>query len=298
MTEKDIDTIRNEWISKDKVWKLLGFFSSLRLQQGWKAAESNPDILKNAEWDYCIERMRQYYKPTENHIIRNFEFRQIMQLPNETFRAFCNRVEAAGKTCTFCNCKKNCVAEEFAIRDQTVIGTINEVICEKAMLKNWNLQELCQNGMKNESAAAGEERISGGVINKISPYKFSNLKRNNNSKTKDEKKKCYRCGVPFKPKHTKECKTINSKCLNCNKIGHFAKVCQQKSVKVVDEKTSEESESENDTYQLNIGKIKVSQNVPKFNVPMKHDFTKHLFINNGVVKILKTTEKMLITRLV
>ena len=39
---------RNEWISKDKVRKLLGFFSSLRLQQDWKAAESNPDILKNA----------------------------------------------------------------------------------------------------------------------------------------------------------------------------------------------------------------------------------------------------------
>ena len=48
LTEKDIDTIRNEWISKDKVRKLLGFFSSLRLQQDWKAAESNPDILKNA----------------------------------------------------------------------------------------------------------------------------------------------------------------------------------------------------------------------------------------------------------
>ena len=82
LSEKDIDTIRNEWISRDKVRKLLGFFSSLRLQQDWEAAESNPDILKNAEWDYFIERMRQHYKPTENQIILNFEFRQIMQLPN------------------------------------------------------------------------------------------------------------------------------------------------------------------------------------------------------------------------
>ena len=48
IAEKDIEIIRNEWISKDKVRKLLGFFSSLRLQQDWKAAESNPDILKNA----------------------------------------------------------------------------------------------------------------------------------------------------------------------------------------------------------------------------------------------------------
>ena len=115
LSEKDIDTIHNKWISKDKVGKPLGFFLLLRLQQDWKAAELNPEILKNAEWDYFIEQMRQYYKPTENHIIQNFEFQQIMQLANETFGAFCNCVEAAGKTCTFCNCIKNCSAEEFAI---------------------------------------------------------------------------------------------------------------------------------------------------------------------------------------
>ena len=74
LSEKDIETVCNEWISKDKVRNLLGFFSSLRLQQDWKAAESNPEILKNAERDYFIERMRQYYKPTENQIIQNFEF--------------------------------------------------------------------------------------------------------------------------------------------------------------------------------------------------------------------------------
>ena len=51
---------------------------------------------------------------------------------------------------------------------------------------------------------------------------------------------------------------------------------------------SEESENENYT-QLNIWKIKVSQNVPKFNIPTKHDFTKNLFINNQIVKILIDT---------
>ena len=40
--------------------------------------------------------------------------------------------------------------------------------------------------------------------------------------------------------------------MNCGKIGHFTKVCQQKSVQVVDDKTSEQSENENDAYQLNI----------------------------------------------
>ena len=35
--------------------------------------------------------------------------------------------------------KRNFSAEEFAIHDQIVMGT---VICENPMLKNWDLQEL------------------------------------------------------------------------------------------------------------------------------------------------------------
>ena len=141
--------------------------------------------------------MRQYYKPTENQIIRNFEFRQIMQFPNGTFGAFCNFVEASRKTRTFCNCKKNCSAEEFAIRDQIVIGTNNEVIREKDMLKNWHLQELRKNGMKYESAAIGEEKMLGGALNKTSPYSFRNLKKNNNPKKNDEKKKMLQMWFTF-----------------------------------------------------------------------------------------------------
>ena len=42
---------------------------------------------------------------------------------------------------------------------------------------------------------------------------------------------------------------------------------------------NDEKGSENETYQLNIWKIKLSQNVPKFNIPNKYYFKKHLFIN-------------------
>ena len=50
------------------------FFSSPRLQQDWKAAEPNPELLTNAEMDYFLEKMRLYYKHSENQIIQNFEF--------------------------------------------------------------------------------------------------------------------------------------------------------------------------------------------------------------------------------
>ena len=52
------------------------------------------------------------------------------------------------------------------------------------MLKNWNLQELRQNGIKYESAAAGEERISGEALNKLSSKSYRSIKKNNSPKKK------------------------------------------------------------------------------------------------------------------
>ena len=79
--------------------------------------------------------MREYYKPTENFIIRNYEFCRLSHMPNQTFFTFCSRVEVAGKT-----------------------WATNDTLREKAILKDWNLIDLGTNGMKYESAVAGEEK--------------------------------------------------------------------------------------------------------------------------------------------
>ena len=105
------------------------------------------------------------------------------------------RVEAAGKTCTFCECDSDCSAEEYVIGDQIVIGTTNETIRGKAMIKNWKLAELRQKGMKYASAAAGEEKISGSDVNKVGAYSYQRVE---NKKTKLSTKKCYRYSSPFK----------------------------------------------------------------------------------------------------
>ena len=57
-------TLIDMWVSKDKVRKMLGFFSSLRFQQDWKAAKTATDT--EPTWNDFLTRMRAYYKPTEN----------------------------------------------------------------------------------------------------------------------------------------------------------------------------------------------------------------------------------------
>ena len=45
--------------------------------------------------------MKEYYRPTENLTLKNFNFRAITQNQVETFPAFCNRVNKETKHCNF-----------------------------------------------------------------------------------------------------------------------------------------------------------------------------------------------------
>ena len=77
-------------------------------------------------------------------------------------------------------------AKEYAIRDQIVIVTTNGNICEKLWLNpwleklrksyDWNLANLCQKGMKYESAAAGEEETSVFEVNKVGAYSYQRIR--------------------------------------------------------------------------------------------------------------------------
>ena len=80
------------------------------------------------------------------------------------------------------------------------------------MIKNWKLPELRQKGMKYESTAAGEEKISSCKVNKVGTYSYQRIK---NEKTKLPTEKCCRCNSPLSTKHIKECKALKAKCKVC-----------------------------------------------------------------------------------
>ena len=126
LVHTDIEFMKKRGSRKTK--KLLGCFATTRLIHDRKTLEPNEVLSRDCTWDHLLRKLRSYYKPTENPIIRNVEFRQLVQVTNEIFSAFCNRVEAAGKTCTFCKRDRDCSTEEYAIRDQIVTGTTNKKI--------------------------------------------------------------------------------------------------------------------------------------------------------------------------
>ena len=268
-------------------------------EQDWKAAEPNP-ALRDCDWETFLKKMRDFYKPTENTTLRNYEFHQLTQNHGETFRAFCNRIEKEGKTCHFCDCPGaiNCNAEKLAIRDQIVIGTNNEKIREKALFEGWNLESVRQEGMNIESAATGKDTIANAQVNKVGSYSYKNLAKGNNKQDFRKKKKCFRCGEDFSMEHLRVCAGKNHKCKNCHKPGHLESVCKQ-----VNEMESSESRNQqdrhdrhdddqeaSDTYRLNVWPVKTSKSTPKFVAGRKDEtFKKRLVVNNRMAKLLCDT---------
>ena len=294
--------MRNDFISKDKVRKLLGFFATLRLQQDWKAAEPE-EANRNCSWKDFLTKMRNYYKPTENSTLRNYEFHNLMQLPRETFGAFANRVEKEGKTCSFCDCDATsaCNACEMAIRDQIVIGTNNEKIRERALLKSWKLGELRTEGLKLESASRGGETLSQSTVNKVGKYSYKNLEKFKESKHASPaktKKLCFRCGEPFFNGHMKNCAAIKARCSGCKKIGHFQSVCKSSddvnATVTAESEQNHEEEDTSDTYTLNIWRIKTCHSNPRFQANKNKDedaidFHARVLVKNKLVNMLADT---------
>jgi len=76
-----------------------------------------------ADWQTFIKSMQEYYKPTENLTLKNYQFRSLSQQLTETFPAFCNRVAKEAKHCHF-----NCEHADCTAEDQIIIGTTETTI--------------------------------------------------------------------------------------------------------------------------------------------------------------------------
>ena len=172
-------------------------------------------------WSDFVQQMKTYYRPTENPTLKHFHFRALSQGDSETFPAFGNRVEKEASHCSFKCTAADCSAESTAVRDQILIGTINNEIREQELLKSWNLTDLHKRGMHIESATKGGAAIAGDAINKVGTYSFSKLKviglpkkpqhsENMEQKTQYKQLTFYNCGYEFSTSVAKH-KLVSSK---------------------------------------------------------------------------------------
>ena len=271
--------------------KFLGIYSSRRLYSDWTMAESTEASRKTATWDVFKAKMQEYYKPTENLTLKNFQFRALAQEKDEAFIAFCNRVEKEAKHCGFKCGNADCTAESTAVRDQIVIGISCDDIREEALKSSWDLVNLRKEGMRLESAAKGASEISGDPrVNRVGKYSFKNTKKKDS--TKPEKKEriagCFFCGITGPRQdilaHAKLCPAKSSVCSKCSKKGHYAKVCPgERSTKDVQPVAAEDDVNE-PLYNVNIFRVEELDTGAR-----SGDFKVELLVNNHLDTVLADT---------
>ena len=300
ITIDQYDELKAAWKSQDMVRKALGMFSSEQLFSDWEIAQPDPNVRSNATWEAFKTTMETFYAPSDNPTLKNFQFRDLKQKDGESFPTFCIRVEKEAKSCSFKCAHGDCTAEQTAVRDQILIGTVNNKIREEALLKAWDLGTLRTEGTKLESALRGEAEIAGGVVNKVSKYSFSSLKNKQKSNTSNSGLNCYNCGEMFfgpAYRHKQTCKASSYQCKSCKRMGHFEKYCRnsrsvnQTNITREDEDVNSLSDVQNSFYNVNI--FKVSANDDKhsniWSLNKASDFNVEVVVNGSIASITADT---------
>ena len=303
----EFDGMHEAWKSRDRVNKVLGMFSAPRLYSDWEIAETNEVTRRNATWEHFKTTMEGFYAPTENTTLSHFQFRNLAQDEEESFPTFCIRVEKEAKSCHFKCQHADCTAETTAVRDQILIGTINNQVRTEALLKGWNLPDLRTEGTKIESASRSEAEISGGVINKVSKYNFSNLKNKKRAEASGGGSlTCFNCAENFKGppvRHKMHCKAKDHICDVCGRQGHLEKCCRRarKDVKQTTTNTSTDESSEDlqrvsiaqsQFYDLNIFRVNIDHNAEHDVWSLKaveSDFKVEVVINGAIDTVTADT---------
>ena len=120
------------------------------------------------------------------------------QKPSETFDVFSNRVKQEAKGCEF-SCSNTCTIRDVLIRDQIIVGTLDDDIRKMALYKQWSLKALLSEGRKLEAASFGAHMIKhewgeAEVARLRQPGKYSKKREKQNTKSEQ---RCINCSSKF-----------------------------------------------------------------------------------------------------
>ena len=107
----------------------------------------------------------------------NFLFHRTRQEPSEAYDTFVKRVTQEASGCDF-KCGDACTVKNTLIRDQIIIGMLDDNIRKKALEEQWGLDDLVAKGRKMEAAVFGAEKIKAeikqeGDVARVKPGPYS-----------------------------------------------------------------------------------------------------------------------------
>lgn len=229
------------WIQQNKRKIFLGKYSSRALQKEYEdcTTENERDAMTFTD---MVKTLKDRFKIGSNTTLANYKFHKLGQNVGESYDAFIIRVKHEANNCDFSCANAECTVRDTLIRDQIIVGTMNDEVRRCALKEQWDLQNLVNKGRSLESATKGAEIIKKeesveSFVSRTKPGKYSRKsekKKSSNfqpaSRNTDGKQRCLTCSSSTCQGKNK-CPAYELTCFDCNKKGHFrgAKACNSRS---------------------------------------------------------------------
>ena len=194
------------------------------------------------KFDIVVSKFKELCLGETNETYERFVFNSRQKNENETVDQYVTALRTLTQTCNFCNCLRDSL-----IRDRLVIG-INDNATQKKLLQDRKLTltkaiDICRSSETTKkqvkkiqaNSEANEGEINAFVNNKTETGSTGTGSTGTGRRDdrrigldrRDNKIKCKYCGTMHQRK--KElCPAFGSRCRNCGRENHFAKVCMQK----------------------------------------------------------------------
>ena len=174
--------------------------------------------------DETIHAIKRYIDGHINETVERRNFRQRYQHPGEPFDDFLVSLRDLVKTCNFCS--DACVQK--SLRDQIIEGLLDGDTIEALLQEvDLTLERAISKCRAQEAAKRQRANITDHSESVAALHEKSRDKRGNAPLT-PASPQCPGCGAKPHPGGRSQCPAYGQSCHNCQKIGHYAKVCRGK----------------------------------------------------------------------
>ncbi|XP_023806938.1 uncharacterized protein K02A2.6-like [Oryzias latipes] len=181
----------------------------------------------------AIAALRAHFTPTVNVVVERHTFRKRVQGAQEPILHYIAALRELASTCDFAN------ADDM-IRDQLVEHVADPRIRERLLLKtNLTLADAITLATQAESVNEQARSMAGiqqapvqvvttqkSACRRRQPRQHFPAKHVQKSNSTPSTRTCFRCGSEKHLANSSECQATKATCRNCNKRGHFARVCR------------------------------------------------------------------------
>ncbi|UYV79648.1 K02A2.6-like, partial [Cordylochernes scorpioides] len=193
-------------------------------------------------YETVVKKFEEHFIGKRNVIFERAQFNRRYQQDGEAVEEYIRVLHKMAENCNYGSLK------EEMIRDRIVVGVKNLQLSEKLQLEpNLTLERAIQAACQTEcvkqqqtilrSTTTQAANVDQVYEKKLPPRRFNSTNGKGDASkkskfqkwSKPEKSGCIRCGASkFHP--YKDCPAKEVKCHKCKKVGHFAKVCYNKTV--------------------------------------------------------------------